>query len=61
MSAEEGNLVGKLSALVDWDDGEAAATAGFPIDGDVVGIDLVDMYVSFFFYNESFAVAGSAH
>lgn len=50
MSAEEGDLVGQLPALVDGDDGEAATTAGFPIDGDVLGIDLVDTDVSLFFY-----------
>jgi hypothetical protein len=40
MSAEEGHLVWRATAFVDWDDGEGATTAGFPIDRDIFGIGL---------------------
>ncbi len=33
-------MVGKLAALVQGDDGKGAATAGLPIDGEVLGVDL---------------------
>jgi hypothetical protein len=40
VSAEEWNLVRRSTALVDGDNGKRAAAAGFPVDGNVLGIGL---------------------
>lgn len=43
MSAEEGYLVRDTATLVDGDDDEGAAAAGFPVDRDVFWIGLKRM------------------
>ena len=40
MTAEERKLVGSSAALIDGNDSKGAATAGFPVDGDVFGVGL---------------------
>lgn len=40
MAAEQGDLVGDLARLREGDDGESAAAARIPIDGEVFGVDL---------------------
>ena len=41
MTTKQGDLVGKLAALVEGDDGKGAAAAGVPIDGEIFGVGLV--------------------
>lgn len=43
MPAEERDLVGCATLLVDGNDSECAATARFPIDGDVFRVGLSSM------------------
>ena len=40
VATEERQLVGGAAALVDGNDSKGAATAGFPVDGDVLGVGL---------------------
>lgn len=40
MSAEQRNLIGCLSLLVEGDDSKSAASRGIPIDGQVLGVGL---------------------
>jgi hypothetical protein len=40
VAAEERKLVGSSAALIDGNDSKGAATAGFPVDGDVFGVGL---------------------
>jgi hypothetical protein len=45
--AKERNLVGDSAALLEGDDGECAAAAGFPVDCEVFGIGLGGMSLRF--------------
>lgn len=40
MASKQRDLVGHLSLLAKGDDSKSAATAGIPIDGEVVGVGL---------------------
>lgn len=40
MSTEEGHQLGGTATLLDGDDGEGAATACLPVDGDVLRVGL---------------------
>lgn len=40
MSAEEGQLIGRATTLIDGDDGKGASSAGLPIDRDVFRVRL---------------------
>jgi hypothetical protein len=41
VASEEGYLVGGFPALVQGDDSKSTATARFPIDGNILGVDLM--------------------
>jgi hypothetical protein len=40
VASEERQALGKLSALIEWNNGERTATAGLPIDGQIFRICL---------------------